>query len=126
MALKYQQYLPKLIITEAMLEAFVDDDPHALHPLIELKPWEFSPLNCQWREPARGETPAAYRGDPWRSSWWRAAALREKLQQLAAKGNIKPSRAALVRKERKAQAEIAEREAEKSYVHEIATDREPN
>ena len=83
MALKYQRWLPKLIITQDMIDAFAHNDPHMLHPLIGLKPWEFSPLNCQWREPARGETPAAYRGDPWRSSWWRAAALREKLLELA-------------------------------------------
>jgi hypothetical protein len=50
-----------------------------LHPIIELKPWEFSPLNCHRREPAPGQTPKDFRGDPWRSSWWRAAALREKL-----------------------------------------------
>jgi hypothetical protein len=37
-------------------------------------------------------------------------ALREKLQQLAAKENIKPSRAAQLRKARKAQEELAEQE----------------
>ena len=38
--------------------------------------------------------------------------VREKLQQLAAKEGIKPSRSALVRKERKEQAELAEQEAD--------------
>jgi hypothetical protein len=60
-------------------------------------------------------------------------ALRERLQQLAAKEGIKPSRAAQLRKARKAQEERAEREAEemrtikgKSYVDEIATECEPD
>ena len=39
-------------------------------------------------------------------------ALREKLMQLAAKERIKPSRSALVREERKEQAELAEQEAD--------------
>jgi hypothetical protein len=37
-------------------------------------------------------------------------ALREKLQQLAAKENIKPSRATQLRKARKEQEELAEQE----------------
>jgi hypothetical protein len=83
MKLKYQKYLPKLIITQDMIDAFAHNDPHMLHPLIELRPWEFSPLNCHPREPAPGQTPKDFRGDPWRSSWWRAMALREKLLELA-------------------------------------------
>jgi hypothetical protein len=35
MAMKYQKYLTKLIITEAMLEAFVDEDYHGLHVLAD-------------------------------------------------------------------------------------------
>jgi hypothetical protein len=88
MALKYQRWLPKLIITQDMIDAFAHNDPHMLHPLIGLKPWEFSPLTCQWREPKPGQTPADYRGDPWRSSWWRAAALREKLLELSGEEEI--------------------------------------
>jgi hypothetical protein len=124
MAMKFGKYLPKLIITEAMIEAFVDEDYHGLHVLADLKPWEMSPTRCHLWEPARGETPADYRGRPWFASWWKSMALREKLQQLAAKDGIKPSRAALLRKERKEQAELAARVAEKSYVNEIATERE--
>jgi hypothetical protein len=57
--------------------------------LIDLKPWQFSPLDCHLREPLPGQTPEDFRGDPWRSSWWRAAALREKLQALAAREGVK-------------------------------------
>jgi hypothetical protein len=112
MALVYQQYLPKLIITEAMIEAFVDEDYHALHVLADLKPWEMSPIRCHLWQPRPGETPRNYKSRPWFASWWKAMALREKLQQLAAKEGIKPSRSALVRKERKEQAELAEQEAD--------------
>ena len=38
MALKFGKYLPKLIITEAVLEAFVDEDYGGLHVLADLKP----------------------------------------------------------------------------------------
>jgi hypothetical protein len=110
MALKYQKYLPKLIFTEAMLEAFVDEDYHGLHVLADLRPWEMSPTRCHRWEPARGETPQDYRGFPWRASWWKAMAPREKLQELAAKENIKPSRAAQMRKARKEQEELAGQE----------------
>jgi hypothetical protein len=105
MALKYQKYLPKLIITEAMIEAFVDEDYGGLHQLADLRPWEMSPTTCHLWEPARGETPKDYRERPWFASWWSMMALREKLLQLAAKEGIKPSRAALMRKMRKAKAE---------------------
>ena len=112
MALRFQKYMPKLIVTSALLEAFVDEDYHAVHVLADLKPWEMSPTRCHTWEPARGETPQDYRGRPWFASWWKAMALREKLQQLAAKEGIKPSRSALVRKERREQAELAEQEAD--------------
>lgn len=105
MALKFQRWLPKQIITTAMLESFVDGDYHELHVLADLRPWEMSPTRCHLWEPARGETPADYRGRPWFASWWKAMALREKLQQLAANEGIKPSRAAQLRKARKEQEE---------------------
>jgi hypothetical protein len=124
MALKYQKYLPKMIITEAMIEAFVDEDYGALHQIASLKPWQMSPTRCHLWEPARGETPNDYRERPWFASYWPMMALREKLQELAKREGIKPSRAALLRKERKAQEDLAAREAEKSYVNEIATERE--
>jgi hypothetical protein len=109
-ALKYGKYLPKMIITEAMLEAFVDEDYGALHILADLKPWQMSPTRCHTWEPARGETPADYKTRPWLASWWPMMALRERLQMLAAKEGIKPSRSALLRRERKEQEELAEQE----------------
>jgi hypothetical protein len=33
--MKYQQYLPKLIITREMIQAFQDNDYHTLHLLID-------------------------------------------------------------------------------------------
>jgi hypothetical protein len=110
MAMKYQKYLPKLIITEAMIEAFVDDDYGALHILADLKPWQMSPTRCHTWEPARGETPADYKTRPWFASWWPMMALREKLQELAKREGIKPSRVALMRKERKAQEQAEQEE----------------
>jgi hypothetical protein len=92
MKLKYQKYLPKVIITHEMVEAFVENDFGTLHTILDLKPWEFSPLNVQTRKPHRDQTPEVYRGDPWRSSWWKAMALREKLQELAEQEGVKPSR----------------------------------
>jgi hypothetical protein len=94
MKLKYQKYLPKLVITEAMIEAFVDNDYGALHQLADLKPWEMSPTRCHLWRPPSGATPASYKTLPWFASWWRMMALREKLQELAERENIKPSRAA--------------------------------
>jgi hypothetical protein len=114
MAVKYQKYLPKMIITEAMIEAFVDDDYNGLHVLCDLKPWEMSPTLAHKWQPAPGQTPKDYRGHPWQASWWKAMALREKLQQLAAKEGIKPSRVAQLRKARKEHEEFAQQEAEKS------------
>jgi hypothetical protein len=96
------------------IEAFVDDDYGGLHQLADLRPWEMSPTTCHRWEPARGETPQDYRGRPWFASWWKAMALREKLQQLAAKENIKPSRATQLRKARKEQEELAEQEGDQS------------
>src|SRR3954454_65529 len=112
MALKFQRWLPKQIITTAMLESFVDGDYHELHVLADLRPWEMSPTRCHLWEPARGETPADYRGRPWFASWWKAMALREKLIELALKENIRPSRSAMMKKKRKEQAKLAEREEE--------------
>src|SRR6266508_5883074 len=94
MKFKYQKYLPRLIITREMIQAFQDNDYQTLHALIDLKPWEFSPLNVHLREPLPGQTPADFRGDPWRSSWWKMMALREKLEELAAREGIKPRAAA--------------------------------
>ena len=102
---KFQKYLPRMIFTTAMVEAFVDDDYHAVHCLCDLRPWEQSPTTCHRWEPARGETPQDYRERPWFASWWKSMAIREKLQDLAAKENIKPSRAAQLRKARKEQEE---------------------
>ena len=65
MALKYQRYLPKMIFTTAMIEAFVDDDYHELHVICDLKPWEMSPTQCHTWQPAPGQTPKDYRGHPW-------------------------------------------------------------
>ena len=89
MALKFGKYLPKLIITEAMLEAFVDEDYGGLHVLADLQPWEMSPTHCHTWEPARGETPQDYRGRPWFASWWKAMALREKLHAACGEGKDK-------------------------------------
>jgi hypothetical protein len=126
MAMKFGKYLPKMIFETAMCEAYVDGDYGLLHQLCDLKPWEMSPTRCHLWTPARGETPQDFRGRPWFASWWKIMAIREQLEAMAKREGIKPSRAALVRQERKRQAEIAEREAEKSYVNAIATDHEPD
>ena len=83
MKLKYQRWLPPIVITEELVDAFAHGDYRMVAEIIDQKPWEFSPLNCQEREPKPGQTPADFAGDPWRSSWWKMMALREKLLQLA-------------------------------------------
>ena len=57
-----------------------------------MMPWEQSPTRCHLWEPAPGATPQDYRGRPWFASWWKAMALREKLQELAEREQIKPAR----------------------------------
>ena len=54
MALMYQKYLPKLIITDAMIEAFVDGDYDDASYICDLRPWEMSPTQCHTWEPAPG------------------------------------------------------------------------
>jgi hypothetical protein len=99
MKLQYQKYLPKLIITEAMLEAFVDNDYGGLHVLADLKPWEMSPTQCHLWQPRPGATPQDYKERPWFASWWRMMALREKLMDLAEREGIQPARRAALQSE---------------------------
>jgi hypothetical protein len=93
MALKHQRWLPKLIITDEILHAFVNDDRHMLHVLIDWKPWEWSPLDRDMGEPLPGQIPHP-ESNLRQRSWWRAVALREKLIDLAEREGIKPGRAA--------------------------------
>src|SRR4051794_29595850 len=105
--LKHARWLPKIILSTAAVEAFVDEDAHALHACIDWKPWEYCPLDRNLGEPLPGQVPHP-RSDLRQKSWWTAVALREKLIDLARQQNIKPSRAAQLRKARKAKEELAE------------------
>jgi hypothetical protein len=99
MALKHQRWLPKIILTTSVIEAFVDEDVHTLQALLDWKPWEYSPLDRNLGEPLPGQVPHP-RSNLRQKSWWCAVALREKLTDLARLENIKPSRAAQLRKAR--------------------------
>jgi hypothetical protein len=92
MKFKYSQWMPKLIITREMLQAFVDRDAPTLHLLINWKPWEFSPLQCQDWFPSPGQTPQTFRTRPYFQSWWKMMALREKLMDLAEREHIVPTK----------------------------------
>jgi hypothetical protein len=88
--LKYQRWLPKLIITHDMLHAFANNDRHMLHVLINWRPWEFSPLDDFLGEPLPSQMSDPH-GDLRQRSWWRALALREKLIDLVEREGIKPA-----------------------------------
>jgi hypothetical protein len=87
--LRWQKYFPHFIITREMLEAFVNEDYHTLHVLIDWKPWEYMPLDPDLPEPSPDQTPT---GNLRQRSLWRALALRERLQQLAEREGIRPAR----------------------------------
>jgi hypothetical protein len=84
MTAKYAKYLPPIIITPEMIKAWREKDFPVLRILIDWKPWEFCPLTTVrlWK-PGPKETPQHYRTSPYNRSWWKAAALAERLEELA-------------------------------------------
>jgi hypothetical protein len=68
-----------LRITPEAVEAFRQGDGRALHEILELRPWEMSPVDVHLRPEPRPDTKII-----WLQSWWMAMRLRQQLEAACA------------------------------------------
>jgi hypothetical protein len=102
MTAKYRQFFPPMLITNEILKAWREQDLYLFRVLIDWKPWEFDPMSSVllWK-PGPREIPSQYTKSPYNRSWWKAMAIRERMEELT-------DRPAQLRKARKAQEDLAQ------------------